>query len=204
MTINSWAQLFNTSCQPLKRLYVLLFDLGSYHVHVLLIRFFWESWSSSRGRQGQNSSFWWFSPPMLLYSYGVVFFCKWWATDLWAVVTFRKTWCDFCFSALYVLAMATIFKGPSFNGRGNTCSNKEQMYGPRLFIVSFYYRTFQRLFPDISLNCTLCTKYHKMYVLTQFRLVYCSGRPHCHSCLHVFIRNLKQERFWLLLFFFKV
>lgn len=46
VTINSWAQLFNTSCQSLKRLYVLLFDLGSYHVHVLLIRFFWESWSS--------------------------------------------------------------------------------------------------------------------------------------------------------------
>lgn len=40
VTINSWDELFNTSWLSLQRVHVSLFDLGSYHVHMLWIRFF--------------------------------------------------------------------------------------------------------------------------------------------------------------------
>lgn len=206
VTINSWAQLFNTSCQSLKEtlcvaLWPRLLSCARVVDWILLGKL--KLLKRSTGAEQQLLKV--LSIPMLFHSYGVVFLCKCWATDLWAVVIFRNTRCDFCFSPLYVLAMATIFKGPSSNGRGNTCSNKEQMHAPRLFIVSFYYRTFQRRFPDIWLNCILYTKYHWMYVIALLSPVYCcSGRPHCHQCLLVFLQNFKQLQFCLLFFLRKV
>lgn len=57
VTINSWAQLLNTSCQSLKRLYVLLFDLGSYHVHVLLVDSFGKVEARKEVNKGRTAAF---------------------------------------------------------------------------------------------------------------------------------------------------
>lgn len=82
---------------------------------------------------------------------------KWWTTELWTVVTFRNTQFNFSLSPLYVLAMATIFKGPALwqeggegggggggEGGGHVLTGNRCM-DPGLFIVSFYYQTVQRL-----------------------------------------------------------
>lgn len=72
VTINSWDELFNTSWLSLQRVHVSLFDLGSYHVHMLWIRFFLESKraleeADTRGLTylAWKAAFTWFSEKLL-------------------------------------------------------------------------------------------------------------------------------------------